>query len=107
MKVIQYLRDEKNSKQQQILSKNLGTSLGFLIGKIPLIRECPTALISKHFPLSPFGSLHLLNYEDNPCFNIYCANETFSFLNDKMLFILLLLTFFMTITAITLILCPR
>ena len=30
--------------------------------------------------LSPFVSFHLPNLKDNPCFNIYCASKTFSFL---------------------------
>ena len=107
-KVIQYLRNEKNSKQQQILSKNLGTSLGFLIGKISLICECPTSLISKHFPLSlllgvsTFQTLKIIRV------SIFIVQaKHFRSSNDQMLFILLLLTFFKAITAITLILFPR
>lgn len=30
--------------------------------------------------LCPFGSFHLPDLQDNLCFNIYCANGTFSFL---------------------------
>ena len=107
-KVIRYLRDKKNSKQHQFLSKNLGTSLGPLIGKIPLICECPTSLISKKFPLSV-----LLGVSTFQTFKIICVSisivqtEHFRSWNDQILFILLLITFFMGITAMTLILFPR
>ena len=93
-KVIKYLRDENNSKQQQFLSKNLGTSLGSLIENLSLLCECPTSLISKHFLLSlllgvsTFQTLKIIRI------SIFIEQtEHFRSWNDQMLFILLLLTF--------------
>ena len=106
-KVIKYLRDENNSKQQQFLSKNLGTSLGSLIENLSLLCECPTSLISKHFLLSPFGSFHLPNFKDNPYFNIYWANGTFSFLKWSNAIHIITTNIFMAISAVTLILFHR
>ena len=81
-KVIQYLRDEEISKQLQIFIQKIGNQSRCRHRKDDLLMWVSHLSHLENFPLclSPFGSVHLPNLKGNPCFNIYCAKETFSFL---------------------------